>query len=102
MATRGQCEDHAALTAALATEQQARRDLERERDEIASAVIAIEARFAKLNEILDAKLERFDRSIVAMKIQLARWGGILTAIAALPLVVQIVQLLIRAAEAAGR
>lgn len=96
---RAQCDDHAELLAALATERQARHDLERERDEVAAAIIAIEARFGKLNELLDAKLERFDRSIVGMKLQLARWGGILAAIAALPLAVQIVGLLIKAAEA---
>lgn len=90
MATRPQCDAHADLAADLATAQERARQLERERDELAGAVLAIEG-----------KLERLDQRLVGVKLTLARWGGIIAAIAALPLVVQGVQLLIRAAEAAA-
>lgn len=83
------CEDHSAVMADLATAQERARALERERDEMTAAVLAIEGRLTTL-----------DQRLVGVKLQLARWGGILAAIAAAPLVVQLVQVLISAAEAA--
>ncbi len=82
------CTDHPELAADLATALERARSLERERDALTSAVLAIEGRLMKLDE-----------RIVAIKLQLARWGGVIAAIAALPLALQAVQYVIRAAEA---
>lgn len=85
------CEDHADLVAELARATERARSLEHERDGLTTAVLSLEGKVTKLDERL-----------VAVKLQLARWGGVIATIAALPLLIQLAQMLIRAAEAAGR
>jgi hypothetical protein len=75
------CEDHSELTERIATETERARALERERDEVAVAVLSLEGRLRHLEGTV------------------ARWGGIIAGIATLPLLVQIAQFFIRAAEA---
>ena len=87
------CEAHSELTAELAREAQARRDLERERDESTAAILRLEGRVTEGFRALDQRM-------VAVKITMAKAVGALAAIATIPLIVQLAVYLIRVAQAA--
>ncbi len=78
---RPQCEDHADLVAALATERERARSLEQAEDRLTAAILV------------------FDQRLRKIELNLAKWGGVVAAIAALPLAWQIISWIIDVAEA---